>query len=131
LPGPGCRVAQGYDFVGDAYDAGASPATPPVPDSDPMERALADGIDGLNMSIGSSRAWPPYPTAAASTRLVNKGVSVVASAGNDGTIGLYADSAPSVGTKVISVAAFENTHVRLPFFTVSPDDRHIGYTVAA
>ena len=34
-----------------------------------MEMALADGMDILNMSIGSSFAWPQYPTAAASDRL--------------------------------------------------------------
>src|SRR6185295_12227406 len=98
--GPGCRVAYGYDFVGDAF---SGPVTTPVPDDDPddcqghgthvagivgangaikgvapgvtfgayrvfgctgsttddvmiaaMERALADGMDIINMSIGSS-----------------------------------------------------------------------------
>ncbi len=96
-----------------------------------MERALADGADVLNMSIGSSREWPQTPSAAAATRLVNKGVSVVAAAGNDGSIGLYGLGAPSVGSKVISVAAFDNIANRLLYFTVTPDDRHIGYDAAA
>ena len=59
-----------------------------------MERALADGMDVLNMSIGSTYQWPEYPTAKAATRLVNKGVVVVASAGNSGTTGLYSTGAP-------------------------------------
>lgn len=95
-----------------------------------MERALADGNDVLNMSIGSAGQWPQYPTAQASTRLVNKGISVVASAGNDGASGLYFTSAPSVGSKVISVASFDNIKVFLPYFTASPDAKGFGYNAA-
>lgn len=95
-----------------------------------MERALADGMHVLNMSIGSSFQWPQYPTAQAATRLVNKGMVVVASIGNSGPAGLYAAGAPGVGDKVIGVASFDNTHIRLPYFTVSPDDTRIGYNAA-
>ena len=69
-----------------------------------MERALADGMQVLNMSIGSSFQWPQYPTAMASNRLVNKGMVVVASIGNSGTSGVYAAGAPGLGDKVIGVA---------------------------
>lgn len=96
-----------------------------------MERALADGMDVLNMSIGSTYQWPQYPTAKAATRLVNKGMVVVASAGNSGATGMYSTGAPSVGEKVISVASFDNTHVRQRTFTVSPDDTAFGYSPAA
>lgn len=92
-----------------------------------MERALADDMDVLNMSIGSTYQWPEYPTAKAATRLVNQGVVVVASAGNSGTTGLYSTGAPSVGDKVISVASFDNTHVRQRYFTISPDNTKIGF----
>src|SRR5688572_4781257 len=93
-----------------------------------MERALADDMDVLNMSIGASFQWPQYPTAQAADRLVNKGVSVVASIGNSGANGLYSVGAPGVGKKVIGVASFENTHVSLVTFTVTPDNKAIGYT---
>lgn len=96
-----------------------------------MERALADGMHVLNMSIGSAFQWPQYPTAAASDRLVNKGMVVVASIGNSGANGLYSGSAPGVGSKVIGVASFDNTHVNLNKFTISPDDYGIGYANAA
>jgi subtilisin family serine protease len=101
-----------------------------------LERALADGMDVVNMSIGAPFQWPSYPTAAASTRLVNKGVVVVASAGNstspsDGSAGLYASAAPAVGDKVISVASFDNIAVNQFGFTVSADDHLIGYNTAA
>lgn len=96
-----------------------------------MERILEDGADVLNMSIGSAFQWPQYPTAQAADRLVNKGVVVVASAGNDGARGTYAIGAPGVGKKVIAVASFNNTALQLPAFTVSPDGRKIGYTKAS
>jgi minor extracellular serine protease Vpr len=95
-----------------------------------MERALADGMQVLNMSLGSSFQWPQYPTAQAADRLVNRGVAVVASIGNSGTSGLYAAGAPGVGKKVIGVASFDNTHMTLPVFTISPDNMAIGYNSA-
>src|SRR5690606_24816076 len=91
-----------------------------------MERAYADGMDILNMSIGSAYQWPQYPTAVAASRLVNQGMVVVASIGNNGANGLYSAGAPGLGKNVIGVASFDNTHVLLPAFTVSPDDQPIG-----
>jgi subtilisin family serine protease len=183
--GPGCRVATGWDFVGDDYNSsGDEDAKVPHPDPDPddcaghgthvagivgakaasasgvtgvapgvtfgayrvfgcegstdsdimlaaMERALADGMQVLNMSIGSAFQWPQYPTAAASDRLVNKGMIVVASIGNSGASGLYSAGAPGLGNKVIGVASFENTAITLRYFTATPDDVHIGYLQAA
>lgn len=173
--GPGCRVATGYDFVGDAYDFGSD--NPIVtPDQDPddcmghgthvagivganggvkgvapgvsfgayrvfgcegstsndimiaaMERALADGMQVVNMSIGSAFEWPQSPDAMAATRLVNKGVVVVASIGNSGRAGLYAAGSPGLGEKVIGVASFDNTHVHQPVFAITPDAKTIGY----
>jgi len=95
-----------------------------------MERALADDMDVINMSIGAAFQWPQYPTAVASDRLVRKGVVVVASIGNSGTSGLYAVGAPGVGKDVIGVASFDNSHVYLPSFTVSPGGNAVGYTAA-
>jgi subtilisin family serine protease len=97
-----------------------------------MERALADGMDILNMSIGSAfQTWPNYPTAAASDRAVNKGMVVVASIGNSGASGVYSAGAPGVGKKVIGVASFDNTHIQQRYFTITPDDRKNPYTQAA
>lgn len=181
--GPGCRVAVGWDFVGDAFNADpSSPLYNPTPAPDPnpddcnghgthvagivgangsvkgvapgvtfgayrvfgcegsttadimiaaMERALEDDMDVLNMSIGSAFQWPQYPTAQASNRLVNKGMVVVASIGNSGANGLYSASAPGLGEKVIGVASFDNTHVSLNTFTVTPANLTIGYANAA
>ena len=97
-----------------------------------MERALADGMDVLNMSIGlGGQGWPQYPTAVASDALVDAGMVVVASIGNNGTAGVLSASAPGVGEKVIGVASFDNTQVALRTFTITPDNTAIGYQQAA
>lgn len=96
-----------------------------------MERALADHMDILNMSIGSAFTWPQYPTAVAADRLVRKhGMVVVASIGNSGANGLYSAGAPGVGDKVIGVASFDNTHVTLPYFTTA-DGMKFGWIQAS
>ena len=78
-----------------------------------LERALADGMQVINQSLGSSRQWPQYPTAQATSRLAKKGVVMVASIGNSGPGGsspdaLWAAGAPGVGESVIGVASFDN-----------------------
>lgn len=93
-----------------------------------MERALADDMDILNMSIGSAfMTWPQYPTAAGADRLVNKGMVVVASIGNSGADGVYSAGAPGVGRKVIGVASLDNSQLLIRSFTISPDNRSIGF----
>ena len=80
-----------------------------------MERALADDMDVLNMSIGSAfMTWPQYPTAAGADRLVNEGMVVVASIGNSGADGVYSAGAPGVGRKVIGVASLDNSQAARP-----------------
>ena len=171
--GPGCKVSQGFDLVGDAFDN--TTVLDPTPDPDPMDCAghgthvsgiiaadghgqpghvtgvaphvklhmyrvfgchgstsddimlkamemiLADGADILSMSIGADfDNWAESPTAAGSDRLARKGMVVVAAAGNAGSAsGTYVTGSPSTGTRVISVASFENLTVKLPSFTVN------------
>jgi minor extracellular serine protease Vpr len=95
-----------------------------------LERAKSDGMKVINMSLGSSFGWAQSPLARASSRLVKKGIVVVASAGNSGALGLYSTGGPSAGEEVISVASFDNIAVNLPFFTVSPNQTHVGYIEA-
>lgn len=177
--GPGCRVAVGWDFVGDAYNADdTSPTYNPVPSPDPypddcnghgthvagiigangevkgvapdvtfgayrvfgcdgstdsdimlaaMQRALDDGMQVLNMSIGSGFQWPQYPTAQASDRLVAKGMVVVASIGNNGDSGPFAAGAPGLGKKVIGVASYDNTHISALTFNALPSGLQVAY----
>ena len=96
-----------------------------------MERALADGMDVLNMSIGDAfNSWPGTPTAQASTNLVNQGIVVVASIGNSGASGVYSAGAPGVGEKVIGTASYDNTFSNLSEATVTPAGLSIGHTSA-
>ena len=95
-----------------------------------MERAHDDGMQVVNMSIGSAYQWPEYPTARGADRLVGRGVVVVCSIGNNGANGLYSAGAPGVGEKVIGVASFDNSHDYLPYFTISPDNTAMGYATA-
>jgi subtilisin family serine protease len=97
-----------------------------------LEKAYLDGTDIISMSLGGAYDdWAESPTAAASTRLVQKGIVVVAAAGNSGSAGgTYATGSPSTGTKVISVASFENLTVKQQSFTISPDNKAIGYIPA-
>ncbi|WP_372627395.1 S8 family serine peptidase [Arsukibacterium sp.] len=173
-PFPTARIAYGYDFVGDAFNAdSSSPSYNPnvMPDNNPddcgghgthvagivgangaikgvapdvtfgayrvfgcngsttadimiaaMERAYADGMQVLNMSIGSAFQWPQYPTAQAADRLVEKGVVVVASIGNSGGSGLYSAGAPGLGEHVIGVASFDNAAATSALFEVNGQD---------
>jgi len=174
--GPGCHVAFGHDFVGDAFNSGNPVLTP---DNDPddcgghgthvagiigadrtlkgvapkvklgayrvfgcsgstladvmvaaMEKAEQDGMQVVNMSIGSAFwGWKQYPTSTAADNLVTSGVVVVTSGGNSGASGLYATGAPGAGEKVISNAMFDNTHSRLPY-GVMQDSTKMGYSQA-
>jgi len=97
-----------------------------------MERALADHMDILNMSIGSAFTWPQYPTAVAADRLVRRhGMVVVASIGNSGASGLYSAGAPGVGEKVIGVASFDNTRISQQGLQVTGIANAIGYSPAS
>jgi len=101
-----------------------------------LERAYADGMDIINQSLGNARQWPQYPTAQASSRLVDRGVIMVASIGNNGPggsspDGLFAAGAPGVGEKVIGVASFDNTATIQPAFQVTPGNQFVGYNPAA
>jgi subtilisin family serine protease len=94
-----------------------------------MERAFADGMQVVNLSIGAAFQWPQYPTAVAADVLAAQGVVVVCSIGNSGESGLYAATAPGLGRDVIGVASVDNTHVVLPYFEVNGSV--VGYATMA
>lgn len=94
-----------------------------------MDRAYADGVDVVNMSLGAAfMTWGDYPTAQVADALTDKGVVVVVSAGNEGRAGTFSSGAPGVGAKVITVGSVENSMVRSPFVTVGK--QRIAYTAA-
>jgi hypothetical protein len=92
-----------------------------------MERALNDGMDVINMSLGSPFQWPNYPSAQAVDRLAQAGLIVVASAGNSGTAGLYANGGPGISEAAIGVASVDNTTSQQAAFTVSGSSARFGF----
>lgn len=87
-----------------------------------MERASADGVRVLNLSLGTPFAWPESPEAQAANQLVKSGVVVVGSIGNSGSNGLWAAGAPGNGDLVIGTASVENTVIASAAFRISPHD---------
>jgi minor extracellular serine protease Vpr len=92
-----------------------------------MERALTDGMDVVNQSLGAAYQWSQYPTAKAADRLVKAGVVMVASIGNSGASGVWTAGAPGVGKEVIGVASYDNTTIDLRTFSLSSGGSPIGY----
>ncbi|MGO1479746.1 MAG: S8 family serine peptidase [Brachybacterium sp.] len=94
-----------------------------------MERALEDGADVVNMSLGAAFAtWQDYPTAQLADVLTAHGVSLVISAGNEGTAGTFSSGAPGVASEAITVASVDNTHLRSPYAEAAGAE--IAYSVA-
>ena len=92
-----------------------------------MERALDDGMDVINMSLGSPFQWPNSPSSQAIDRLAQAGLIVVASAGNSGTGGLYAGGGPGLAEAAIGVASVDNTTSQQAAFTVSGSSARFGF----
>lgn len=92
-----------------------------------MELAYEDGMDVVNMSIGSGwSSWKQYPSAQASDSLVDAGVVVVNSIGNEGASGTFSAGAPGVSDKAIGVASYDNAMVTQSAFTYG-EDVEVGY----
>ncbi len=74
---------------------------------DAIEWAVANDMDVINMSLGSSFGRRDDPSAVASTNAAAAGVIVVASSGNSGP-SPYITGSPGTGTGVISTAAVDS-----------------------
>jgi subtilisin family serine protease len=71
-----------------------------------IDQAVADGVDVISMSLGSSFGGQDDPTTVAAENAAAAGIAVVASAGNSGPSG-YIVGSPSTGSHVLSVAAID------------------------
>ncbi len=101
--GPG--VAPEVDFY--AYKVFGCDGSTSVT-TEAIDRAVADGIDVINMSLGSSYGRADDPDAITASNAVAAGVVVVASAGNSGP-NPYLSGSPGSGRGVIAVAANDST----------------------
>ena len=71
-------------------------------------KAYDDGSDIITASIGGPSGWPEDSWAAVVSRIVEKGVPCLVSAGNDGDMGLFYASTAANGKKVTAVASVDN-----------------------
>ncbi|MDO4242852.1 MAG: S8 family serine peptidase [Actinomyces sp.] len=98
-----------------------------------MERAAADGVDVVNISIGADFVvFTDYPTAVAAENLASQGVIVTASQGNLGEGGRWTMGAPAAAEHVLAVGSVDNTVETNFYLTVSTSPgREILYTEAS
>ncbi|KAJ1334984.1 minor extracellular serine protease Vpr [Microdochium nivale] len=72
--------------------------------------AYEDGSQIITASIGGPSGWSEDPWAVAVSRIVEAGVPCTVSAGNEGSMGLFYASTASEGTRVTSIASFDNEY---------------------
>ena len=73
-----------------------------------MEQAYHDGMDIINMSLGSWSGWDNRPYCKFIDRLSELGLIVIISQGNEGSDGLFMGGSPAIAKSAISVASFNN-----------------------
>ena len=74
-----------------------------------MIKAVEDGMDVISMSLGFTSyftANSPYTDLIKA--IIDKGIGLVVSNGNDGNLGLYAESSPADGAGAIAVGSVTN-----------------------
>lgn len=84
-----------------------------------MLQAFDDGADIITISIGGVDGWTDGPWALIASKLVDLGVLVTVSAGNDGNVGALAASSGSSGTNVLAIASVEPDVITVPGFRVT------------
>ena len=73
-----------------------------------LEQAYHDGMDIVNLSLGSPSGWDMRPYSHLIDRLSELGLIVIASQGNSGAEGLFMGGSPSISKSAIAVASFNN-----------------------
>ncbi|MFB7142665.1 S8 family serine peptidase [Gottfriedia sp. NPDC056225] len=80
-----------------------------------LDKAVADGMDIINMSLGANYNDPLYPTTIAVNNAVLAGVTAIVAAGNSGN-SMYSLGAPGTSPLAITVGA-SDTSVNIPTYT--------------
>ncbi|WP_017471040.1 S8 family serine peptidase [Amphibacillus jilinensis] len=89
-----------------------------------LERAVNDGMDIINLSLGNAVNGPDWPTSIAVNRAVEKGVSVVIANGNTGP-DLWTVGSPATATDAISVGASTQVYTE-PILEAFPRNRKMA-----
>jgi len=94
-----------------------------------MLQAVADGANLVSMSLGAIvNNEEDDPWGQVTSALVEQGVAVFASAGNDGSSGAYLTSAPGIGKDVFSVGSVENTKFPVTYELKDNTGRTLRYS---
>lgn len=91
--------------------------------------AAADGADVVNLSLGvvdPVEEFDPFKTV--TDGLVEQGIAVFASAGNDGFFGLYEPSSPGIGSSVFSVGSTDNSKFPTTYTLKDSNGRSLWYS---
>jgi len=70
-------------------------------------RAQQDGADIITLSLGSPNGWPSTALDVVASRVVDQGIVVTVSSGNEGAAGPFFASTPASGKGVIAVGSVE------------------------
>ncbi|KAF9363145.1 hypothetical protein BGX34_004764 [Mortierella sp. NVP85] len=93
-----------------------------------MQRASKDGMDVINLSLGSGSDYKYNAVAVLGDKLVKSGVAVIAAAGNDGSDGVWMVSDTGLGDLATSAASFDNAYEFLHSFKYGDGDKDIPYS---
>ncbi|TLS21020.1 uncharacterized protein PpBr36_10762 [Pyricularia pennisetigena] len=85
-------------------------------------RAYQDGADVITSSIGGLNGWSNNAWALVASRLVERGIVVTISAGNDGQAGPFGASSGATGVNVVSVASVQGDVIASPRFVATFQD---------
>ncbi|KAK8027822.1 PII-type proteinase [Apiospora marii] len=95
--------------------------------------AAADGVDIITCSIGNFNGWSQNAWAVVADRLVDEGIFVSISAGNEGTAGPFFGSTGSSGKNVLAVASIASDKLPVKTWTAiysTPDGPSTNNTEA-
>ena len=92
-----------------------------------IEKAVEDGVDIINLSLGNTVNGPDWPTSIALDKAVEKGVIAVTSNGNSGP-NMWTVGSPGTSLKAISVGA-STPPLKVPYLTFESEDREIALNV--
>src|SRR5690349_13009847 len=92
-----------------------------------LEKAVEDGMDIINLSLGSTVNSPDWPTSIAVNKAIEMGVAVVIANGNEGP-GNWTVSSPATSVKALSVGA-SITEMDIPYLTIGLEKRQIPLNI--
>jgi hypothetical protein len=89
-----------------------------------IEQAMADSVDVINLSLGTSDGDPDDILSQVVDRAVEAGIVVVVAAGNDGDYGTI--SSPGAAREALTVGAIDSTQAVASFSSKGPSNKIYG-----